>query len=103
MVGFFVSIGVCQSSSGVTEYFEILLASQAKNRQCQVIHSLVIAHIAIWWPYRARGIVSSDKKVFDMLREHLYRVSSNLAKSSGGISGGILLTIAGIWYLIVFF
>ena len=45
----------------------------------------------------------SDEKVFDMLREHLYRVSFDLAKSSGGISGGILLTIAGIWYLIVFF
>ena len=61
------------------------------------------AHMAIWWPYGARRIVLSDKKVFDLLREHLYRVSSNLAKSSGGISGGILLTIAGIWYLIVFF
>ena len=43
------------------------------------------------------------KKVFDMLGEHLYRMSFNLAESSRGISGGILLTIAGIWYLIVFF
>ena len=47
-----------------TEYLEILLASQAKNRQCQVIHSLDTAYIAIWWPYRARGIVLSDKKSF---------------------------------------
>ena len=67
-----------------------------------MIHSLDTAYIAIWWPYRARGIVLSDKKVFDMLREHLYRMSFNLDKSSRGISGGILLTIAGIWYIIFF-